>query len=143
MQTNLLTSVTFAFLDKLFCVWDLFSYLRSYNISLYLRYLLLCLCLAASMGLRLTEGHDTNEGWFISKPEQLSGFSRTIFLLLLNTEPLLKELCVDFHYVNCIYFFACSRFYFSNSLLTVSYNDIRLSPILTVNQAGLCWIPVD
>lgn len=143
VQTNLLTSVTFVFLDKLFCVWDLFSHLRSYNISLYLRYLLLCLCLAASMGLRFTEGHDTNEGWFISKPEQLSGFSRTIFLLLLNTEPLLKELCVDFHYVNCIYFFACSRFYFSNSLLTVSYNDIRLSPILTVNQAGLCWIPVD
>lgn len=70
MQTNLLTSVTFAFLDKLFCVWDLFSHLRSYNISLYLRYLLLCLCLAASMGLRFTEGHDTNEGWFISKPEQ-------------------------------------------------------------------------
>lgn len=104
MQTDLLTSVTFAFLDKLFCVWDLFSHLRSYNISLYLRYLLLCLCLVASMGLRFTEGHDPNEGWFISKPEQLSGFSRTIFLLLLNTEPLLKELCVDFHYVNCIYF---------------------------------------
>lgn len=93
MQTNLLTSVTFAFLDKLFCVWDLFSHLRSYNISLYLRYLLLCLCLAASMGLRFTEGHDTNEGWFISKPEQLSGFSRTIFLLLLNTEPLLRVMC--------------------------------------------------
>lgn len=58
VQTNLLTSVTFVFLDKLFCVWDLFSHLRSYNISLYLRYLLLCLCLAASMGLRFTEGHD-------------------------------------------------------------------------------------
>lgn len=42
------------------------------------------------------------------------------FLLLLNMEPLLKELCVFFHYVNCIYFFACLRFYFSNSLLTVS-----------------------
>lgn len=71
------------------------------------------------------------------------GFSGTIFFfLLLNMEPLLKELCVVFHYVNCIYFFACLRFYFSNSL-AVSYNgDIRLRLMLTVNQAGLCWIPV-
>lgn len=59
-------------------------------------------------------------------------------------EPLLKELCgFFFHYVNCIYLFACLRFYFSNSLLAVSYNgDIRLTLMLTVNQAGLCWIPV-
>jgi hypothetical protein len=60
-------------------------------------------------------------------------------------EPLLKRVMCGFSLCKLyIYFFACLRFYFSNSLLTVSYNDdIRLSPILTVNQAGFCWIPVD
>lgn len=106
MQTNLLTSVTFVFLDKLFCVWDLFSHLRSYNISLYLRYLLLCLCLAASMGLRFTEGHDTNEGWFISKPEQLSGFSRTIFFTSTEHGAIIKRVMCGFSLCK-LYIFFC------------------------------------
>lgn len=59
-------------------------------------------------------------------------------------EPLLKRVMCGFSLCKLYIFFACLRFYFSNSLLTVSYNDdIRLSPILTVNQAGLCWIPMD
>lgn len=50
------------------------------------------------------------------------GFSSTFFLLL-NMEPLLKELSV-FYYVNCMIFFGCLMFYFSNSFLIVSYNVI-------------------
>lgn len=145
MQTNLLTSVTFCVPWQAFWVWDLFSHLRSYNISLYLRYLLLCLCLVALVGLRITRVRILTRASLLANLKScVVSPGQFFFLFLLNMEPLLKELCVVFHYVNCIYFFACLRFYFSNSLLTVSYNDdIRLSLILTVNQAGLCWIPVD
>lgn len=72
------------------------------------------------------------------------GFSGTTFFPSTEHGAIVKRImCGFFHYVNCIYFFACLRFYFSNSLLAVSYNgDIRLRLMLTVNQAGLCWISV-
>lgn len=48
------------------------------------------------------------------------GFSSKFFS---STEygAITKELCV-FYYVNCMIFFACLMFYFSNSFLIVSYN---------------------
>lgn len=54
----------------------------------------------------------------LSNP-QSCGFSSKLFLLL-NMEPLLKELC----FLLCKWYniFACLMFYFSNSFLIVSYN---------------------
>lgn len=54
----------------------------------------------------------------LSNP-QSCGFSSKLFLLL-NMEPLLKELC--FLLCKLYNIFACLMFYFSNSFLIVSYN---------------------
>lgn len=115
--------------------------MRRYNIYKYLRYFLLRLCLAASKGRRSQRVMIPMRVGLLSNLNSC-GFSRTIFFLLLNMEPLLKVMC-GFSLCKLYIFFACLRFYFSNSLLAVSYNgNVRLRLMLTVNQAGLCWIPM-
>lgn len=140
--TNLLTRVTFVFLAKLFefgtyfPIWEVIIY-----ICVYLRYFLLRLCLATWKGKGSQRVMIPMRVGLLSN-QNSCGFSRTIFFLLLNMEPLLKVMC-GFSLCKLYIYFACLRFYFSNSLLAVSYNgNVRLRQMLTVNQAGLCWIPV-